>query len=74
MRAALAIGRSWRDANDPNAPMARDVASAHRPVPWRRLVLWALLALVMVPQLVVSLRLHPGLARVGAGPGGIDPC
>ena len=29
-------------------------------------LVWALLALVMVPQLILSLRLRPDLARVGA--------
>ena len=45
--------------------VVEDVTGSFSPI-------WALLALVMVPQLVVSLRLHPGLARVGAGPSGID--
>jgi polar amino acid transport system permease protein len=45
-----------RDAIDPSAPVARDVASAHRPVPWRRLVLWLLLALVAIDFAVVVAR------------------
>jgi polar amino acid transport system permease protein len=39
-----------------HAPVARDVAGAHRPVPWRRLLLWLLLALVAIDFAVVVAR------------------
>ena len=45
-----------RDAADPHAPFARDVVSAHRPVPWRRLLLWLLIALVTLGFAVVVAR------------------
>ena len=42
--------------------VVEDVTGSFSPI-------WALLALVMVPQLILSLRLRPDLERVGSTPG-----